>query len=115
MQMKAFPVINMKATGSNIMKLRKERNLSVADVQAYFGFEAPQAIYKWQRGESIPSTDNLLALGYLLGVSMDEILVSSATSTPGQQPQDDSCGHCIFGGPRPAFRAAGSSFQPRVQ
>ena len=80
MKVKMFPVINMAATGANILRLRKERNLTVADLQEYFGFDAPQAIYKWQRGETIPSTDNLLALGYLLGVSMDDILVTDSNS-----------------------------------
>ena len=92
MKVKMFPVINMAATGANILRLRKERNLTVADLQEYFGFDAPQAIYKWQRGETIPSTDNLLALGYLLGVSMDDILVIDSNRESGEEPQDDSCG-----------------------
>ena len=62
---KSFPVIDMAATGRNIQKLRESSGLTVADLQAYFGFEAPQAIYRWQSGKTIPSTDNLLALGYL--------------------------------------------------
>ena len=99
MKVKMFPVINMEATGANILKLRKERNLSVADLQEYFGFDAPQAIYKWQRGETLPSTDNLLALGYLLGVPLDDILVSNIDSDTDELPQDDSCGDCIFGYP----------------
>jgi transcriptional regulator with XRE-family HTH domain len=40
-------------------------------------FEEPQAIYKWQRGKSLPSVDNLYALGALLDVPLDEILVSA--------------------------------------
>ena len=95
MKVKMFPVINMAATGANILRLRKERNLTVADLQEYFGFDAPQAIYKWQRGETIPSTDNLLALGYLLGVSMDDILVTDSNSEGSEEPQDDSCGDCF--------------------
>lgn len=35
------------------------------------------AIYKWQRGESLPSVDHLFALSRLLQVSMQEILVES--------------------------------------
>jgi len=97
MKVKMFPVINMEATGENIRKLRKERNLSVADVQEYYGFEAPQAIYKWQRGETLPSTDNLLALGHLLGVPLEDILIWDVPSGTEDQPQDDSCGDCIFG------------------
>lgn len=56
-----FPVINMKATGSRIQSLRKERGLSVRDIQEFFHFEEPRAIYKWLNGQSIPSVDNLLA------------------------------------------------------
>ena len=71
-----FPVIDPIATGANIARLRKERGLSVRDLQEYFGFEEPQAIYKWQWGKSLPSIDNLFALGALLEVPLDKILVS---------------------------------------
>ena len=46
MNMKRFPVIDPIATGKNIIRLRVERGMSVRDLQAYFGFEEPQAIYK---------------------------------------------------------------------
>ena len=77
MHQKPFPVIDMVETGKNIMRLREERGMTVRDLQAYFGFEEPQAIYKWQRGQSLPTVDNLYALAALLEVSMDEILVPS--------------------------------------
>ena len=77
MHTKRFPVIDPVATGANIVRLRKERGLTVRDLQSYFGFEEPQAIYKWQRGQSLPTVDNLYALGALLDVTMDEILVQS--------------------------------------
>ena len=73
--MKTFPVIDLVATGENILRLRKARGLSVRDLQEWFGFEEPQAIYKWQRGKSLPTVDNLYALGALLNVPMEEILV----------------------------------------
>lgn len=73
--MKGYPVIDMAATGDNIKRLRLERGLTVRDLQKYFGFEEPQAIYKWQRGQSLPTVDNLYALGNLFEVSMDKILV----------------------------------------
>ena len=75
MHQKPFPVIDMIATGKNIMRLREERGMTVRDLQAYFGFEEPQAIYKWQRGKSLPTVDNLYALGALLEVPMEDILV----------------------------------------
>ena len=68
MNEKVFPVIDPVATGKNIVRLRTERGLSVRDLQSYFGFEDPQAIYKWQQGKSLPSVDNLYALGALFEV-----------------------------------------------
>lgn len=70
-----FPVIDMEATGSNIRQLRVERGLTVREVQEFFGFEEPGAIYQWQRGKSLPTVDNLCALSKLLGVHMEDILV----------------------------------------
>lgn len=72
---KYYPTIDMIATGKNITVLRKARGLSVFDLQEYFGFEAPQAIYKWQKGQSLPSTDNLYALACLFGVTIEDILI----------------------------------------
>ena len=95
---KAFPVIDMIATGENIKRLRIERGLTVRDLQQYFGFEEPQAIYKWQRGLSLPSVDNLYALGALLGLSMDEILVPvKVHSVTSNEQQEESCCSVFFG------------------
>lgn len=70
-----FPVIDMEATGKNIWQLRMECGLTVRDVQEYFGFEEPSAIYHWQNGKNLPSVDNLCALSKLFDVPMDEIIV----------------------------------------
>ncbi len=78
MVVKSFPVIDPVATGENIVRLRKLRGLTVRDLQNWFGFEEPQAIYKWQKGKSLPSVDNLYALGALLDVPMEDILLSKA-------------------------------------
>ena len=70
-----FPVIDLARTGRSIERHRREAGLTVRDLQAYFGFEYPQAIYKWQHGECLPTVDNLLALARLLQVSMEDLLV----------------------------------------
>ena len=70
-----FPVIDLAKTGRSIERHRREAGLTVRDLQAYFGFEYPQAIYKWQHGQCLPSVDNLLALARLLQVSMEDLLV----------------------------------------
>ena len=84
MYQKPFPVIDMIETGKNIVRLREERGMTVRDLQAYFGFEEPQAIYKWQRGKSLPTFDNLYNLGDLLGVPMEEFLVGRLNARIGK-------------------------------
>ena len=71
----AFPVIDLARTGRSIELHRRQAGLTVRDLQTYFGFEYPQAIYKWQHGECLPTVDNLLALAKLLRVSMEDLLV----------------------------------------
>ena len=70
-----FPVIDPIATGKNILSLRKEKGLTVRDLQEFFGFEEPQAIYRWQYGKTLPSVDNLYALSLILEVPIERILV----------------------------------------
>ena len=94
---KRYPVIDPAATGANIKRLRLERGLSVRDLQEFFGFEEPQAIYKWQRGESLPSVDNLYALGSLLEVSINEILVPAAVQLKiVREQQGETCCSPLF-------------------
>ena len=78
MYQKPFPVIDMVETGKNIVRLREERGMTVRDLQAYFGFEEPQAIYKWQSGRSLPTVDNLYALSALLDTPIEDILVQAS-------------------------------------
>lgn len=85
-----FPVIDPTATGRNIVRLRKARGLTVKDLQIYFGFEEPRAIYKWQRGETLPSVDNLYALSRILQVPMDSILIPRQFHLLASEQQDDS-------------------------
>ncbi len=80
-----FPVIDLSATGKNIVALRKARGLTVRDIQDFFGFEEPQAVYKWQQGKSLPTVDNLLALSVLLGVTIEKILVYTIPNNKEQQ------------------------------
>ena len=71
---KKTPVINLRKTGENIARMRKEAGISVRELQIMFGFTNPQAIYSWQSGKSMPSVDNLIILAAILGVTIDEII-----------------------------------------
>lgn len=70
-----FPTVDLAGTGQNITRLRKAAGLSVRDLQIIFGFNSPQAIYKWQSGAALPTVDNLIILADALGVTIDELLV----------------------------------------
>ena len=70
-----FPVIDMEATGDTIRRLRIERGVSVKELSQFLGLSDVRAVYKWQRGETLPSIDNLLALSILLEVPIDQILI----------------------------------------
>ena len=67
----------MIGTGNNISRLRKLNSLSIKDIQEAMGFNTPQAIYKWIRGEAIPSVNNLVILSELFNTTIDEILVKT--------------------------------------
>lgn len=72
-----FPVLDTKAIGARIKELRRAKNFTVEDVAYFMGFESVQAVYKWQRGDSLPTVDNLYALSKLFETSVDDILQGS--------------------------------------
>lgn len=74
-----FPTIDLAMTGANIVNLRKAAGLTVRDLQVAFGFNSPQAIYKWQNGTALPTVDNLIGLAVMLHVRIDDILVIDNT------------------------------------
>ncbi len=76
-----YPTIDLVKTGRNIERIRKEKGVTVAQICAVMGFENPQSVYKWQRGTTLPSVDNLYALSRFLGTAMEEILVEEQRTT----------------------------------
>jgi len=70
-----IPMINLRNTGDRINALRKSKGLSVKSLMYTFGFNTPQAIYKWEKGKCLPTIDNLVILASVLGVTIDDILV----------------------------------------
>lgn len=70
-----MPVIDMKATGMNIKTMIKNKGFKIADVQARCGFNTPQAIFKWFRGDAVPTIDNMIIIADMFGVTIDQIIV----------------------------------------
>lgn len=70
-----MPVIDLSATGANIALLMRAGGLTAADVAARMGFSSRNAVYKWMKGDSLPTLDNIVILADLLGVAVDDIVV----------------------------------------
>ena len=69
-----LPSIDLTATGIRITELRQQTGLTVRDLQDIFGFNTPQAIYRWQRGLTLPTLDNLVVLAAVFGTTLDAII-----------------------------------------
>ena len=75
MSAKYEPVVDPFKTGQRIKELMDRNNLKAADVAENLSI-SKQAVYKWLRGEAVPSIDHLLLLSSLFDVPMCEIVVS---------------------------------------
>ena len=73
----SFPVIDLKATGERIKEIRQQKGITVKTLQTFLGFNEPVSIYKWQRGECLPTFDNMYAMACLFGVGIDDLLVGN--------------------------------------
>lgn len=67
------------AMAQRLVNRRKAAGLSQEALAAQLGVSR-QAVSKWERSESSPDTDNLIALAALYGVSLDELLYGEAAS-----------------------------------
>ena len=70
------PVLDLDATGAKIKTLMKQRGISPRQMQLILNFPYVQTIYNWFAGKNMPTIDNLVVLAQVLGVSMDDIIVT---------------------------------------
>ena len=70
-----MPIVNMKATGAKIKAIMTAANMHVADIQEACGFNTPQAIFKWFRGDAMPTIDNMVIIADIFGVTVNDIIV----------------------------------------
>lgn len=70
-----YPNIDMQRTGQRIQQAISEAGYSVSEIQEYLHLSCPQSIYRWFRGQILPSINHMYALSMLLHVHMEELLV----------------------------------------
>ena len=67
-------------TANRLQQLRKENGYTQEVLAEKLGISR-QSISKWERAEASPDTDNLLALAKIYGISVDQLLDTSADVT----------------------------------
>ena len=67
--------------GEKLTQARKAAGLTQADAAAKLNVSR-QAVSRWERGQSKPSTEKLLALGGLYGISINQLLNTGNVEAP---------------------------------
>ena len=80
-----YPVLDMQATGRRIRELRQMHKISIQTLRESMQLESVQAIYKWERGASVPSLDNLILLSKIFETPIESILVIHDDKQAGQR------------------------------
>lgn len=68
--------IDMAATGFHLKKVTASKGLTVKMIQQYLGLSCPQPVYRWFKGQILPSVDHLYALSRLLKMHMEDLIVA---------------------------------------
>ena len=67
--------IDVPSTASNLKTLMDKNNITVRQLQGELGFNNPNSIYKWLRGEQLPSIDNLFIISSVLKCTIEDIVI----------------------------------------
>ena len=70
------PVLDLEATGAKIKTIMKQRGITPRQLQSILDFPYVQTVYNWFSGKNMPTLDNLVVLAQVLGVTMDDIVVT---------------------------------------
>lgn len=68
--------IDMTKTGILLKETIKKGGYTVKDIQKILHLSCPQPIYRWFKGNVLPSVDHLYVLSQLLGMHMEDLLVT---------------------------------------
>ncbi|MBQ8299534.1 MAG: helix-turn-helix transcriptional regulator [Clostridia bacterium] len=75
-----FMLIDQAKTGQKLKIMFKLAGYDVKYIQEYLNLSCPQPIYRWFKGQNLPTVEKLYTLSILLGVHMEELLVLQGQS-----------------------------------
>lgn len=67
--------IDVRETGHRIKMLCEQNKITPAILQDVLKLKSPQAVYKWFRGETLPSVEHLFMLAELVDKPVEELIV----------------------------------------
>ena len=70
------PEIDVHATGLNICSRLEAHEILKSELRLYLGYTSAEAIYRWPEGKNLPTLQNLYAISRILGISINELLVT---------------------------------------
>jgi len=76
MKKEAGVTLDMGRSGQLLNYVIRKRGYTVSEIQKELGLACPQPVYRWLRGQTMPSIDNLYSLSKILKIHMDDLVVS---------------------------------------
>ena len=67
--------IDTVQTGKRLHEIIKENKCKVSELQELLNLSCPQPIYRWTKGQVLPSIDNLYMLSRIFEMHMEDMLV----------------------------------------
>ena len=67
--------IDLAGTGRYLEELIGKSGFSVKGIQNILHLSCPQPIYRWMKGQMLPTVDHLFMLSKLLGIHMEDFLI----------------------------------------
>lgn len=83
-----YPEIDMVRTGEQLRYLMDANGCDVKELQEILQLSCPQPIYRWLKGQILPSVNHLLVLSRMFNVHIEDLLVEkkSAAAAVGDGP-----------------------------
>lgn len=85
----------MNEFGEFLYTLRKEKGMTQAELAEQLGV-TNKAVSKWETGEAMPETAQLMPISRIFGVSVDELLDGKRSDKPHQEDNSDSIKAHLF-------------------
>lgn len=71
-----YTSLDMIQTGKKLHYIFIKNGCTVKDIQCFLNLACPQSIYRWIKGQTLPSIDNLYRMAVIFQIHMEDMLVA---------------------------------------